>query len=391
MKQTVLLIAIMSSIFLASCKKNNVQDAMESEDISVIKKVRDQRQKEVDKLRSEIKQLEERIEALDTTKQNYALVTAINVQDTSFEHFVQVQGSVKTKDDTHIYPEMAGQMTRLYVQEGEYVKRGQLIATVDDGGLKQQIAQQEVQLQLARTTFERQERLWEQNIGSEMQYLEAKNRVEALEEGIAAMRQQLKKVNVYAPFNGAVEEVITQQGQVVSPGATPIIRLVGLGSRYVEAEVPETYLQSIDRGTKTIVTLDAIDYEYNSTVKRVNSTINPASRSFIIEVGVPNNRLIKPNLIANLKMNDYTNDEAILIPLSVINEDAEGNQFVFVVDKLMDEQQNTATVKRVSITTGKNTGDGMIEVLEGLETNQQLISEGAKVLEDGQTVTLMAL
>ena len=304
-----------------------------------------------------------------------------------FNHYVEVQGSVMTKDDTQIYPEMAGQMTRLYVNEGDYVKRGQLIAIVDDGGLKQQIAQQQVQLELAKTTFERQKRLWDQNIGSEMQYLEAKNRVEALEEGIAAQRQQLKKVNVYAPFSGSVEEVITQQGQVVSPGATPIIRLVGLGAMYVEAEVPENYLPSVNRGTNTLVTLDAIDLEYESTVRRINNTINPNSRSFIIEVGVPNNRLIKPNLIANLKINDYSNESAILIPTDIIDEDAAGEQFIYVVDE--QSQDGIATVKKVVIETGETNEENWIEVTSGLEGNQQVIGEGAKSLSEGDKVEIL--
>ena len=388
MKHKLLLFLIVG--LLASCQKKqaSVDEVLASEDLEMIRKTRDAKQQEANQLRNELKALEDRIAELDPEIKNYDIVTTIVAKDSLFNHYVEVQGSVKTKDDTQIYPEMSGVMTRLYVREGQYVKRGALIATVDDGGLKQQIAQQQVQLDLAKTTFERQKRLWEQNIGSEMQYLQAKNNVEALEKGIASMNQQLKKVNVYAPFSGSVEQVITQQGQVVSPGATPIIRLVGLGAMYIEAEVPENYLPSVSRGTKAIVNLDAIETEYNSSVKRINNTINPASRSFIIEIGVPNNSLIKPNLIANVKINDYTSKNAILIPSDIVNEDAEGQQYVFVVDEMVNE--TVAKVKRVIVETGKVTSEGLIEITSGIEPDQKIIAEGSKTLSDGDEVEVLA-
>ena len=175
------LTAILLVLLVAACQKGeqSVQAVLESDDLALIKKTRDSRQSEMDAARQDVKQLDAKIAELDPTAEDYPLVTAITTKDTLFNHYVEVQGSVMTKDDTQIYPEMAGQMTRLYVNEGDYVKRGQLIAIVDDGGLKQQIAQQQVQLELAKTTFERQKRLWDQNIGSELQDLEAKNRVEA--------------------------------------------------------------------------------------------------------------------------------------------------------------------------------------------------------------------
>ena len=389
MKQKLLVVAF-ALVTAISCNKQDeamsVEDVVETQNVEQITAKKEELKAEEEQLIADIKKLEAELEKLNP-QSNYSLVTAVSPLDTLFNHYIKVQGSVKTKDDTQIFPEMSGQMTRLYVREGQYIKRGALIATVDDGGLKQQIAQQQVQLDLAKTTFERQKRLWEQNIGSEMQYLEAKNRVEALEKGIASMQQQLRKVNVYAPFSGSVEEVITKQGQVVTPGATPIIRLVGLGSMYVEAEVPENFLPSIQRGTKVLVTLDAIDTEYATTVKRINNTINPASRSFTIETGVPNNPLIKPNLIANLRLNDYSNENAILVPQETVNENSLGEEFVFVVDSVNNE--NIATVKEVVVETGESTEGGWIEIISGLDADKRVIAEGAKTLADGEEVEVL--
>lgn len=388
-KGTLIILGI--SLLVACNKEPGIEELIEEGNVEKLQKKRDLIQTEINKNKSDIAQLTEALAKLDPQVKDYDLVTVIPVLDTVFNHFIEVQGSVLTKNDAQIYPEMAGVMTRLYVKEGSYVKRGALIATVDDGGLRQQIAQQQVQLDLAKTTFERQKRLWNQNIGSEMQYLQAKNRVEALQKGIASMQQRLENVNVYAPFSGMVEQVITKQGQMVSPGATPIIRLVGLGNLYVEAEVPERYLPTVQRGTKAMLQLEALKKQYNSEVRRVNSTINPASRSFIIEAPLPHDKLLKPNLIANVKLNDYTNENAILIPTNVINEDADGNQSVFVVDEVIDDQKQIVSVNRVFVEVGKEGDNGMVEILSGLEKNAKVIAEGAKTLVDGDHVQLTSL
>ncbi len=201
------------------------------------------------------------------------------------------------------------------------------------------------------------------------------------------MQAQLKKTKVYAPFSGVVDEIITKQGQVVAPGATPILHLVGLGSMYVEAEVPENYLPDVRRGTQVHVTMDAIDEEYNTSVKRINSTINPNSRSFTIEVGVPKNNLVKPNLIANLRINDYSNDQALLVPSDIVSEDSRGDQFLFVVDQQVKD--DVYSVKRVIVTTGQTDDQGNVEILTGVQPGERVIDEGAKNLVDGEEVQII--
>lgn len=377
-------------IVFSSCQKEKVEitieDLIAQGDFDAIKERLAKEESDLIELRKGVDELKNAANELDTTIKRLPLVTALTLKDSLFKHYVEVQGSVKTKDDVMVFPEFSGVMTNLFVNEGQYITKGDLVAKVDDGGLTQQIAQQEVQLDLARTTFERQKRLWDQNIGSEIQYLQAKSQVESLERAIDVTKKQMTKVNVYAPFSGIVEEVITKQGQVVSPGATPLFRLVNLGSMYVEAEVPETYLSKIKRGTEVEVEFDALDRTYKSRVRRINNTINPNSRSFIIEVNVPNkDRLVKPNLIANLKLNDYTNKNAILIPGSILQENTEGESHVFIIDSLNVE--NETMVTRTLLTLSENTTEeGFVEVLEGLEEGQKIIAEGGKALQDGDIV-----
>lgn len=389
MKNTYLITALLLSLLVVGCqqekKQLTVDEVISTEDLAQIKAKKSAVQKEVDLAKSDLEKLQKALLRLDPKEKKYALVTAIEPTDTLFRHFVEVQGSVKTKDDQAISPEMGGILTQLNVREGQYIQKGAVIGRVDDSILQEQIAQQKIQLGLAKTTYERQKALWDKNIGTEIQYLQAKNSYEALQQGIAITEKQLSKVNIYSPYAGVVEQVITKQGQVVGPGS-PIIRLVGLGSLYVEADVPEDYLKSVRTGTRTLVNLDAIDKEYVTTVKRINATINPQSRAFTVEVGVPRNRLVKPNLIATLKINDYTNRNALLVPSDVISEDAEGHQFLFVVE---NEKDGFAQVKKQQVEVGRSTPDNFLEVLSGLQGGQKIIKEGAKNLSDGQDVQIL--
>lgn len=389
MKNIYLVKAFLFGMLLVSCqqgkKELTVEEVISTEDLVQIKERKSKIQKQADLAKKNLQQLQEAIIRLDPQEKKHVLVTAIEPIDTLFRHFIEVQGSVKTKNDQMISPEMGGILTQLNVNEGQFVQKGAVIGKVDDSIIQEQIAQQKIQLGLAKTTYERQKALWDKNIGTEIQYLQAKNSYEALQQGIAITEKQLSKVNIYSPYSGVVEQVVTKQGQVVGPGS-PIIRLVGLNSLYVEADVPEDYLAQVRRGTKTLVRLDAIDKEYMTTVKRINATINPQSRAFTVEVGVPKSRLVKPNLIANLKINDYTNHSALLVPSDVVSEDAEGHQFVFVIE---NENGGLATVKKQEVKVGKSTQDHFLEILSGVKKEQKVIKEGAKNLSDGQSVQIL--
>ena len=245
--------------------------------------------------------------------------------------------------------------------------------------------QLKIQKNLAQTTYERQERLWKQNIGSEIQYLQAKSLYEAQAQAIEQLEKQIERTMVIAPFSGTIDEIITEEGSVVGPGQNPILRIVNLDNMFIETDVPERYIQTVTKGKKTLITFDYISEQIESKVYQTANFINPANRTFKIEVKVPNkNKSIKPNLTAKLKINDYFNPEAILIPQSIITENALGEQYVFVIKN----QGNDLIAKKGYHKTGKTQGD-VIEVLNGLNADDQIIIEGARSVRDSQAVNVL--
>ena len=314
------------------------------------------------------------------------MVTTVKVEAQNFIHYLELQGNVQTKQNLVIYPEMGGILEHVYVKEGQRVTKGQLLAKLDDGGLGQQLAQLQIQTDLAKTTFDRQERLWNQKIGSEIQYLQAKSSFEAQQKLVNQVKSQLSKTNVTAPFTGIVDDVITNQGSVVAPGQTPIIRIINLDNMYIETEVPESYISNVSVNKAVIVEIPILGKTIEGIIRQASNYINPANRTFKIEIAVPNkDGAIKPNLTAKLKINDYTNANAMLIPQSIISENAEGEQYIYLVNNKNTEDE--ATAQRFVITTGRTQGD-VIEVLSGLSDNAEIINEGARSVQDGQLVKI---
>ena len=281
---------------------------------------------------------------------------------------------------------MPGILNRVYVKAGDKVRKGQLLASVDDGGISQQRAQLAIQADLAKTTFERQKRLWDQKIGSEIQYLQTKSNYEAQKEALNQIDAQLAKTRITAPFSGTIDEVITEQGNVVGAGQTPILRIVNLSDMYIKTDVPERFLTNVVKGSKVDVNFPVLGETVKSSVRQTGSFINPANRTFNAEIDVPKTKnKVKPNLTAQLKINDYTNKEAILIPQNIISENSKGEQYIYVIENKKD---NKATAKQIIIETGKTQGD-VIEVLSGLKNNDEIIKEGARSVKNGQTVKVI--
>ncbi|MFZ0489534.1 MAG: efflux RND transporter periplasmic adaptor subunit, partial [Salegentibacter sp.] len=238
------------SFLLISCgnKEKSVEDVIDEGNLSQIRSKKAELSEQQSELSSKIDKLDEAIKELDPNR-NLTLVTTTKVTDALFKHYAEVQGDVATDQNIIIYPEFSGVLEQVKVEEGEHVKKGQTLAVIDDGGLSSQLAQLEAQETLAQTTFERQKRLWEQNIGSEMQYLQAKTNYESVKNSVDQLKSQLAKTVVTAPFSGIIDEVISDQGQVVNPGQNQLFRLVSLDNMYIDADVPETYLNSIEKGT----------------------------------------------------------------------------------------------------------------------------------------------
>ena len=338
-------------------------------------------------LTANLNKLNRKLTSLNKDK-NTPLITTFKVQEEAFTHYIELQGNVQTKQNVLVYPEVPGILKEVLVKEGQQVKKGQILAVIDDGGLAQQVLLSQTNEQLAKTTFERQKRLWNEKIGSEIQFLQAKASYTSQKNATNQLKQQLKKFTVYAPFSGIIDDIFKEKGTVVAPGQrSELFRVINLSNMYIETDVPENYITSITKGKKVEVNFPILGKIVNSKIRQVGNFINPTNRSFKIEVGVPNQDLdIKPNLTAKLKLNDYTNIKAILIPQSIISENAEGQQFIYVVkDK---KENNLAVAERLVIETGKTQGD-FIEVTKNLNTDTEIILEGARSVNNGQAVKVI--
>lgn len=364
-------------------KSMTVEGVIEEGDLNRMKEKRTEVLASYDSIGKLLSQLEIAIEEKDTSK-NYPLVSIYKIKDTIFESFITLQGSVDTRQNILIFPEYQGVLTSVNVKEGQQVSKGQLLAKIDDGGLSSQLAQLETQFELAKTTYERQQRLWDQKIGSEIQLLQAKTTMESTQSSVKQLRSQLEKTTIRAPFSGVIDEIITEQGQVVGPGGQALMRLVSLSDMYIKASVPESYIQSVDKGTSVKVNLSSINTNIDGKISNVGSYINPTNRTFQVEVKIPNvQERVKPNMMASLQINNYSKENAIAIPANTIQESATGEKFVYVLNEI--ENQN-ALVVRTKIETGRKS-NGFIEVLSGLSDNDVIVKEGALTLKDGMTIT----
>jgi RND family efflux transporter MFP subunit len=383
-------ILFLTFLLLISCGGDNksTEAIIESGNLEKIRAQRAEIVLQQSAINDKLKAIDEAISKLDTVKK-LPLVTVFKAEKKEFNHFIEIQGDVETKKNVVLYPEYSGTLNRVYVKEGQKVSKGQILASIDDGGLSQQLSQIEVQAALAKTTFERQEKLWNQKIGSEIQYLQAKANYEAQQNAVNQMKAQVAKTTIRAPFSGIVDDVMSEQGTVVSAGMSEVIRIVNLADMYIEAEVPETYLSSVTEGKKVDIYFPVLGESVSSYVRQVGNYINPSNRTFKIEVSVPNNKkTIKPNLTAQLKINDYTNARAILIPQSVLSENANGDQYIYITNQ--SENASEFIAKRVIVSTGKTEGD-FVEILEGVKDGDTIINEGARSVKDGQFVQILKM
>jgi len=379
------------TLIITSCgqdKKQSIEDVIGTNNLETIRLKRAEIVAEQQVITEQLKQLDTKIAVLDTTKK-IPLITTFTAKQEVFQHYLELQGNVSTKMNLVIFPEYSGVLTRVYVKEGQKVSKGQTLAKIDDGGMSQQLAQAEIQSNLAKTTFERQERLWNQKIGSEIQYLQTKSNYEAQAQMVNQIKQQIGKTIVRAPFSGIIDDVITEQGSVVGAGQSQLMRIVNLDNMYIETDVPESYITDVSVNKDVKVEFPVLGKTMDAKIRQAGNFINPANRTFKIEVAVPNkDRDIKPNLTAKLKINDYTNNNALLIPQSIISENANGEQYIYIVNN--KNSNNEGSAQRVIIETGKTQGD-VIEVLKGLENDTEIIVEGARSVKDGQTVKILNL
>ena len=338
---------------------------------------------QINDLKLELEKINSAIDALGSSEKR-TLITAFITETQSFEHQIEIQANIKTRQNVLIYPEFAGRLITLKVVEGQNVKKGNLLALIDDAGITDQLDQMILQLDLAKTTFERTQRLWDQKIGSEMMYLEAKTRYKAAQKQVSQIKQQLAKTKIYAPFNGVIDEIQARLGSNLIPGITPVLRIVNLNTMFAESDVPENYLSNITKGSKAKVSIPALNQIQNTEIHQTGNFITPSNRTFRVEARLENPEgLIKPNLNARLSVMDYFNPEAIMIPLRVVREDAKNQSYVFVLSK--PEKDNGFTTEQRMVTLGK-TKEEMVEIIDGLTTGELVVEEGVSLLVTNQKV-----
>jgi membrane fusion protein (multidrug efflux system) len=388
MKNTYLLILI--TVFLNSCsnkKQLSLEEVLVTNDVELLKSRKSEIDAKLEELSLDLDQLNNKLSILNKDR-NTPLITTITTSEQKFNHFIELQGNVKTKQNVLVYPEMPGILNKVYVKEGQKVIKDEILATIDDGGLSQQLLLLKSNEQLAKTTFERQKRLWDQQIGSEIQYLQAKTSYNSQKNATRQLKKQLGKFTIRAPFSGIIDNVFKEKGTVVAPGpGAEIFRIINLSNMYIETDVPESYISSIKKNKMVEVNFPILGRSYDTSIRQVGNFINPSNRTFRIEVGIPNlDGEIKPNLTAKLRLNDYSNSNAILIPQSIISENAKGQQFIYVVKD--NKAKNQVYAERLVIETGKTNGD-FIEVTKNLDANVEVILEGARSVNNGQVVKVI--
>ncbi len=374
MKKTIFISAL--SLLVFSCGKK--EDSANIDTLIAAKNIKELQAKKA-LIQSDLTKIDEALANLDIKKEE-ALVTVLRVKDTLFNHYLEIQGNVDTKENILVQPEFQGTLIALNVKAGQKVSKGQVLGRIDDAGLSQQVASLENQYTLAKTTFERQKNLWNQKIGSEMQYLQAQTQMISAQRGVAQIKAQLAKTEIKAPFSGTIDAVYVEKGQVVAPSSQGLMRIVNLSNMYVSTTVPETYIGKLKVGTEVAVFLTSLGKTYKGKVRQIGNFINPSNRSFGIEVSIPNpENLLRPNQVAKLQIIDYSKNNTVVLPTNCILSNGDGTKYVYVADKINGK---TAVAKKVEITIGQSS-ENVTEILSGLAANDVIVIEGFNILAVG--------
>jgi len=362
-----LMIAVVSS-----CQEKQAETATEVK--AAIKEKKDA----IKAIEAEIAELSTKLEELEPKKEKGpALISTQTLEAVDFKRYTEVQASVISDEKVFVTSETGGRLLSVNAQEGQYVKRGQLLASVDLQSLKDQRAELETGMSLAKDVYDRQKRLWDQNIGSEIQYLQAKNNYERLQKTLTTLNTQINKSSIYAPISGVVDMEFLKPGELV--------QLFNPNKLKVTADIPETYLGKIRRGDKVDINLPAIDKQMTKSVTLLGRTIDPSNRTFKVEVATNSaNGTIKPNLLAELSFNDYSKKDAIVVPLEIVQQEVSGKKYVFAaVDK-----GGKMVAEKIYVITGEGY-EGNIIIEEGLSAGDQIIINGARSVANGDLVKVI--
>ena len=377
MKKLFVIVIIAALVSCGGKQESNQDLAGKKATLETLTKQRDALNNQINALQTEINQLSGGAIA---EKMKLVEATALATQD--FSHYIELQGKVSTENVSYVTPRgMGGQVKQMYVKQGDVVKKGQLLMKLEDGIVQQNIKQVESQLAFAKNIFSRQENLWKEGIGTEVQFLSAKNNVESLEKQLGLVKEQLSTTLVTAEVSGVIETVGIKVGEtfVGNPMATIII--VNPGNLKAVVDVPENYISKVKRGMQAIITIPDLNESFNSQISVVSETINITSRSFVAESKLPSKSNIKPNQVALIKLLDHQAKNAIVVPVETVQTDEKG-KYVYV----MVEEKGKKIARKRSINIGEFY-DELIEVKSGLAVNDQLITKGFQGLYEGQLLT----
>ena len=380
MKQLILILTILTIVSCNDKKEIDTNKLIENKDISALEQKRYELVNQIDFLQKDLNTIISALNRLDSSKKR-VFVTVIPVKTSKIKNKISLQSIIKTNQNIVLQPEFTGPISNIKVVEGQSVNKGDVLMIVDDGGLEQSVEFQKEQLKLSKTIFERQSRLWADKIGSEIEYLEAKTSFKTQKSRYSQLNEQLQKSVITAPFDGEIDDIFIELGELVTPGQSPLLRLISTSEMYLEAEVPEKYLKSVSVGTPVEIEIPVLNKKINTKVSFIGKHINTVNRTFRVVVKIKKTDSLSPNLISTLHIFDYINNNALIIPTNIISENSDGSEYVYSVN-------NNNTAQKIFIKTG-NEENGYAEVIEGLKENDIIINEGARLVKEGQAVQIV--
>ncbi len=380
--QKITLFFVMITLILAA---SSCQEEEKSDTDLIREKISAYNEQIVD-LNQKISDLERELEALGETTQNRVRtpVTVADMEYEPFDHYFRINAKAEAIREAMISPETNGQITSIEVEKGQQVRRGQVLARLNVSVIENNIAEAKTSLQLAQTVYNRQKNLWEQEIGSEMQYLEARNNYESLQSRLKSLESQLEMAVMRAPFDGIVDEIFAKEGELAMPGSR-VMQVINLDQLYINADVSETFLPVVGRGDKVILRFDAFPgYEEWVPIHRLGNVINPENRTFRLQVRISNpNRQFKPNMMASMGIRSFSTDQALVVPSILIKQDVQGH-FLFVA---RENEEGILEASKVYIERGRS-GEGKTMIESGIEPGDRIINQGHNRVSDGTLIKI---
>lgn len=331
------------------------------------------------KLEAQIADLEKEI-GPGSAEQRIRTVGLTELAPQTFRHFIDLQGKVEADESIQATAKMPGVLTRVLVKNGDNVRKGQLLARIDDQILQKSMAELELQIATATDVYNRQKSLWDQKIGTEIQFIQARTQKEALEKSLETLKEQMNMTNIYSPIDGVVDMVILKAGQAIAPGL-PLCSILNLRDLKITGKVPDAYSAKVRVGDPVVVYFPDLKKEINTRISYVSKSIDPMTRTFAVEAKLPSQSDYRANMIAVLKITDYERPGAIVVPINVI-QNAEDGEFVLLAEK---SSENKAIARKTLVKTGVNY-NGMVEITQGLQKGDWLISTGYQEINNGETI-----